>query len=113
MTPPAIDAFTFYGNLAKNYGPPNSVKNSWPENVALFQQGKVAMFCDASVFKVNVEDPTQSQVVGKVGYAGQESQFFVGEIEVHGGVLYSSRKRTRRRQSAICAETLVFAFGTG
>ena len=27
------------------------------------------MFCDASVFKVNVEDASKSQVVGKVGYA--------------------------------------------
>jgi multiple sugar transport system substrate-binding protein len=66
---PAIDAFTYYGNLARLYGPPNSVQNSWPENVALFQQGKLAMFADASVFKVNVEDTTKSQVVGKIGYA--------------------------------------------
>ncbi len=68
-TQQAIDAFTYYGSLAKNYGPPNSIQNSWPENVALFQQGKLGMFCDASVFKVNVEDASKSQVVGKVGYA--------------------------------------------
>lgn len=68
-TAEAINAFTYYGNLARMYGPPNSVQNSWPENVALFQQGKMGMFCDATVFKVNVEDQTKSQVVGKVGYA--------------------------------------------
>jgi multiple sugar transport system substrate-binding protein len=68
-TQPAVDAFTYYGNLGRTYGPPNVVQNSWPENVALFQQGKLGMFCDASVFKVNVEDASKSQVVGKVGYA--------------------------------------------
>jgi multiple sugar transport system substrate-binding protein len=68
-TQQAVDAFTYYGSLARQYGPPNSVQNSWPENVALFQQNKLAMFADASVFKVNVEDASKSQVVGKVGYA--------------------------------------------
>lgn len=64
-----LQAFQFYGDLARQYGPPGSANNSWPELVALFQQGKLAMFSDASVFKVNVEDKEKSQVSGKVGYA--------------------------------------------
>ena len=65
----AIDAFTYYGNLARNYGPRGVENNSWAENVALFQQGQLAILVDASVFKVNVEDPSKSTVAGKVGYA--------------------------------------------
>lgn len=65
----AVDAITYYGNLLKNYGPPGSVNNHWNEVVALFQQGKVAMFTDASVFYANVENPEASTVAGKVGYA--------------------------------------------
>ncbi|HYO29844.1 MAG TPA: sugar ABC transporter substrate-binding protein [Thermomicrobiales bacterium] len=65
----AIDAFTYYGNLARNYGPRGVENNSWAENVALFQQGQLGILVDASVFKVNVEDPTASTVAGKVGYA--------------------------------------------
>ncbi len=68
-TPEAVDALTFYGNLLKNYGPPGSVNNHWNEVVALFQQGKVAMFTDASVFYANVEAADKSTVAGKVGYA--------------------------------------------
>lgn len=68
-TPEAVEAMTYYGNLLKNYGPPGSVGNHWNEVVALFQQGKVAMFTDASVFYANVENPEASTVAGKVGYA--------------------------------------------
>lgn len=68
-TPEAVNALTYYGNLLKNYGPPGSVNNHWNEVVALFQQGKVAMFTDASVFYANVEDKEKSTVAGKVGYA--------------------------------------------
>ncbi len=68
-SPEAVEAMTFYGNLLKNYGPPGSVGNHWNEVVALFQQGKAAMFTDASVFYANVEDPKASTVAGKVGYA--------------------------------------------
>ncbi len=65
----AVKALTFYGSLIKNYGPPGSVNNHWNEVVALFQQGKAAMFTDASVFYANVEDTKASTVAGKVGYA--------------------------------------------
>jgi multiple sugar transport system substrate-binding protein len=68
-SPEAVEALTFYGNLLKNYGPPGSVGNHWNEVVALFQQGKAAMFTDASVFYANVENPESSTVAGKVGYA--------------------------------------------
>lgn len=68
-SPEAVEALTYYGNLIKNYGPPGSVNNHWNEVVALFQQGKVAMFTDASVFYANVENPEASTVAGKVGYA--------------------------------------------
>jgi multiple sugar transport system substrate-binding protein len=68
-TPEAIAAFQYYGDLAHNFGPRGVENNSWAENVALFQQGQLAMLSDASVFKVNLEDPKKSSVAGKVGYA--------------------------------------------
>lgn len=68
-SPEAVEALTYYGDLIRNYGPPGSVNNHWNEVVALFQQGKVAMFTDASVFYANVEAPDKSTVAGKVGYS--------------------------------------------
>jgi multiple sugar transport system substrate-binding protein len=68
-TPEAVEALTYYGDLIRNYGPPGSVNNHWNEVVALFQQGRVAMFTDASVFYANVENPDASTVAGNVGYA--------------------------------------------
>lgn len=50
-------------------GPPNIQAIDWYEANQLFQQGKVAFYIDASLFGPSYEDPTQSQVAGKVGYA--------------------------------------------
>lgn len=68
-TPEALKAFTIYGNLLKNDGPPGVLNMSWPEASALFAQGKVAMWADASSLYQNVTDPTKSSVSDKVGYA--------------------------------------------
>ena len=42
---------------------------SFPQGMALFQSGKVAMWTDASVFIANVSDPAKSQVADKFGIA--------------------------------------------
>lgn len=68
-TEEAVQAFTFYGNLLKNYGPPGATSFSHPEARAVFMQGKAAMYMDASVFVSEIEDPSKSGVVGQVGYA--------------------------------------------
>lgn len=68
-TPNAVKAFQFWGDILRNYGPPGAVSFGHPEARAIFMQGKAAMYMDASVFVSETEDPTKSQVVGKVGYA--------------------------------------------
>lgn len=68
-TDEAIAATDFYGRLLRNYGPKSAPSNSWYESISIFMQGKAAMVYDASVFKPNYEDPTKSEVAGKVGYA--------------------------------------------
>ena len=68
-TPEAIEAFTFYGNMLRNYGPPGVLNMSWPQALAIFAQGNAAMYTDASVFYSNLLDPNQSDVGELVGFA--------------------------------------------
>jgi ABC-type glycerol-3-phosphate transport system substrate-binding protein len=68
-SPQAVQALTFYMKLLKQYGPPGVTNFGWQENRLLFQQGKAAMTIDATVNGAYNEDPTQSSIVGKVGYA--------------------------------------------
>ncbi|MCL6593599.1 MAG: extracellular solute-binding protein, partial [Alicyclobacillus sp.] len=68
-TPEAIQAFTTYGTLLKDYGPPGVLNMSWPQAAAIFAQGKAAMFTDASSIYQNVADPSKSTVANQVGYA--------------------------------------------
>jgi multiple sugar transport system substrate-binding protein len=68
-TPEALEAYSYYGNLLRNYAPPGTVNMSWPEALAIFQQGQAAMWIDADVFYANVIDSTQSVVADSVGFA--------------------------------------------
>lgn len=68
-SPEAAQAYEYYSTLLREYGPPGTVNMSWPEALALFQQGKVAMWIDADVFYSNIIDPNQSVVADKVGFA--------------------------------------------
>jgi len=68
-TPEAIAAFTFYGDLLREYGPPGVTGMHWQQCAALYASGKVALYTDAdSIFNsvVNAED---SVVADKTGYA--------------------------------------------
>ena len=40
-TPEAIEAFTFYGNMLRKYGPPGVLNMSWPQALAIFAQGRL------------------------------------------------------------------------
>ena len=85
----AVQAFDLYGRLLRNYGPPGAVNYHWYETVSLFAQGKAAMFTEANIRLPILEDPTKSQVAGKVGYAmfpagpaGQRPTMEVGSVAV-------------------------------
>jgi multiple sugar transport system substrate-binding protein len=67
-TPEAIDAFEAYGRWGA-YGPPGITGFDWPVPSQQFAQGKVFAFLDINLFVGTLEDPSESTVVGKVGYA--------------------------------------------
>lgn len=66
----AKQAYAFYGKLLREYGPDQiSTDMSWPEAMAIFQQGKAAFETDASSLADNLLDPSKSKVADNVGVA--------------------------------------------
>ena len=63
------EAVTFYVDLLNEAGPPGASNNGFNENLALFQQGKCAMWIDATVAASFVTNPNDSTVADKVGFA--------------------------------------------
>ncbi|MDR6743316.1 sorbitol/mannitol transport system substrate-binding protein [Herbaspirillum sp. 1173] len=61
--------FKFYVDVMQKYGPKGAVSNGYNENLALFSGGHCAMWVDATVAAGTLDDPKQSTVAGKVGYA--------------------------------------------
>ena len=68
-TPEALQAIDLYGTLLREYGPPGVLNMSWPQAVAIFAQGKIALYTDASSIFQNLLDPTKSNVADKTGVA--------------------------------------------
>lgn len=63
-------AYELYGRLIGQYGPDNvSTDMSWPDAAALFAQGKVAFYTDASSLYKNLSEEENSTVWEHVGYA--------------------------------------------
>ncbi len=69
QTKPWKDAVSFYVNLLNKYGPPGAASNGFNANLSLFDQGKCAMWVDATVAAGFVSDPKQSKVASEVGFA--------------------------------------------
>lgn len=65
----SIRATEVYADLIINYGPPGGANFSWDQVQLAMQQGTVAMAIDATNFAARLENPEQSTVAGKVGYA--------------------------------------------
>ncbi|GAC1362906.1 MAG: sugar ABC transporter substrate-binding protein [Herpetosiphon sp.] len=68
-TPEAIAAFKQYGTLLNKYGPPGVLNMSWQQAVAVFGQGKAAMYTDANSIFQNLLDPAKSSVADKTAIA--------------------------------------------
>jgi multiple sugar transport system substrate-binding protein len=68
-TPEAIKAFTTYGTLLKDYGPPGVLNMSWPQAIGIFAQGKVAFYTDANSIYQNATDKEKSKIADQVGFA--------------------------------------------
>jgi multiple sugar transport system substrate-binding protein len=67
-TPQALQAFKFYGDLLRNYGPMGVTNMDWTETQAIFTQGRAAMRIDADSQFGFALDPKSSLVADKVGY---------------------------------------------
>lgn len=72
-TPEAIAAADYYAKILRDAGPQGAVNYGWSESLSEFQAGHAAIYADNSSFMGQVEDPSVSQVVGKVGYAPMPS----------------------------------------
>lgn len=65
---PWKDAITFYVDLLKNYGPPNSQANSFNEILALYNAGKCGMWVDATIAASFITDPKLSKFADKIEF---------------------------------------------
>lgn len=68
-SPEAIEAFKFYGGLLNKYGPRGADSVDAAQARAIFQNGQAAMYIDPDSGAGLLEDPAESQVAGKIGYA--------------------------------------------
>lgn len=73
-SPETTAAIKFYVDLLKEAGQPGATTTGFTEALTLMQQGKAAMWYDASVAAGFLEDPKNSTISGKVGYALAPSQ---------------------------------------
>jgi len=70
LTSPQVEqAVSFYVDLVRQYGEPGAAQAGFSECGTQFGQGNAAMWYDATSAAGTVENPEESTVVGKVGYA--------------------------------------------
>ena len=58
-----------YVGLMTDFGPPDAASNGYSETLALFQDGKCAIWIDATVAASSISDPKTSSVADDVGFA--------------------------------------------
>jgi len=68
-TQPWKTGVSMYVDLLRKYGPPGASSNGYNETLALFASGKCAIWDDATISAGVLNDPKQSKVAGKLGYA--------------------------------------------
>jgi sorbitol/mannitol transport system substrate-binding protein len=68
-SPQFKQATQFYVNLVRQHGEVGASQAGFTECLNAMSQGKVAMWYDATSAAGSLEDPSQSKVAGKVGYA--------------------------------------------
>ncbi len=62
-------AVSLYVDLLRKYGPPGSSSNGFNESLTLFENGRCAIWIDATVAAGTLSNPTQSLVAKTVGFA--------------------------------------------
>lgn len=67
-SPETVKAVKFYADLLKEAGQPGATTTGFTEALTLMSTGKAAMWYDATVAAGFLNNPKNSQVVGKIGY---------------------------------------------
>lgn len=62
-------ALSYYVQLLRAYGPPGESSNGFQESLTLFENGRCAMWIDATVAAGSLYDARQSKVADTVGFA--------------------------------------------
>ncbi|WP_320823640.1 extracellular solute-binding protein [Reinekea sp.] len=62
-------AVSFYVDLVRDFGPPDTYKNGFPENLKLFSDGHCAIWIDATVAAGMLFDANRSAVADRVWFA--------------------------------------------
>lgn len=68
-SPETKEAVEFYVKLSQEAGAPGSINLGFTEGLTLMQSGKAAFYYDNTMAAGFLNDPEQSQVAGKIGYA--------------------------------------------
>ncbi len=68
-SPEALAALEYYVNLINNYAPPGAANYSYVEVQTDLMQDKVGMILDSATLGIRAENPAESKVAGKLGYA--------------------------------------------
>lgn len=68
-SPEAVAAYEYYGGLLRDFGPLGADSVDAAQARAIFQNGQAAMYIDPDSGAGLLEDPAESQVAGKIGYA--------------------------------------------
>ncbi|HEX5355961.1 MAG TPA: sugar ABC transporter substrate-binding protein [Aquabacterium sp.] len=68
QTPAWRNALTLYADLLNQFGPPGAAANGYNENLALFMDGRCAIWVDATVAGSFVNRAGSSKVAGKVAF---------------------------------------------
>ena len=68
-TPEFLEAADYYGRMLRNYGPDGVLNMSWPQGIAVFVQGKGAIYLDCSSQYIQLLDPRNSTVADVTGVA--------------------------------------------
>lgn len=68
-SPPWREAVGLYAELLRRWGPPGASANGYNENLALFSEGRCALWVDATVAGSFVNHPKLSKVAGQVQFA--------------------------------------------
>lgn len=88
-----------------NFAPPGYTTYTWDEVTSAFEQGTVAQAITWGDTAGAVEDPKQSQVSGKMGYASIPVDSAVNKVVAHyGGWQYGINKDSQNADAAYCFE---------